>query len=57
MSKKQEQPQQIQLDTLPSEQLALMLNQWYSQIMQCQQNILAVNRLLEQRQLAAPKGK
>jgi hypothetical protein len=48
-----DQPKQeaVNLNEQTSETLALFLNQLYGQIIQCQQNILAVNQILEQRQI------
>jgi flagellar biosynthesis/type III secretory pathway chaperone len=47
---KTEKPKEIKLEDESSEKLALYLNQWYNTIMQCQQNILAANQILAQRQ-------
>lgn len=41
---------QIDLRTLKSETLALLLNQCYNAIMQNQQNILNINQILQQRE-------
>lgn len=45
-----DQQKQVELQTLKSETLALLLNQCYGTIMQNQQNILTINQILQQRE-------
>lgn len=47
--------QQIPIEGKSSEELALLLGEQYKMIMQCQNNIAAINNLLEQRRQALAK--
>ena len=48
-------PQQQGIETMSSEDLAGALNQQYQTIMQCQNNILLINNVLEKRKKGTPK--
>ena len=44
--------QQTPIESRPSEELALLLGEQYKMLMQCQNNIAAINNILQQRQQA-----
>ena len=43
--------QQTPIENKPSEELALLLGEQYKMVMQCQNNITAINSVLEQRRI------
>ncbi len=45
------QRQQIPIESKSSEELALLLGRQYEMVMQCQNNIAAINNVLEQRRI------
>ena len=47
--------QQIPIESKSSEDLALLLGEQYKMVMQCQNNIAAINNVLEQRRQASAK--
>ena len=46
--------QNVPIENMSGEELALLLGEQYKLVMQCQNNILAINGVLEQRRLDSP---
>lgn len=47
--------QRTSLENMSGEQLAVLLGEQYKMVMQCQNNIVAINNVLEQRKQALAK--
>lgn len=49
--------QQTPIESKSSEELALLLGEQYKMVMQCQNNIIAINSVLEQRRIQLVNAK